>query len=711
MPRLLTPPPVAPLAGLPPSLLKPVQFLKGVGPQRAALMARMGITNLWDLINHLPRVHEDRTRLTPLARLKPGAPATVSASVEHFEVAHVGRQLGLGRAVLRDESGGFAVAVWFRRITPRYDAFAGLRQKLTPKVRVLLHGWVERNRHEFHIRVEEMEMAPSDTGPTLHMGRWVPVYELTEGLNGRWLRERLWEALPAADDVPESLPASLLEEHNLPPLAWAYRQAHFPASAAEAAQARRRLAFDEFFFLELALAQLRRDREKGPPAAPCRPTRTLLTPFRAALGFDFTPGQKQVIKDIFSDMEKTTPMSRLLQGDVGSGKTVVALAAMLLCVENGRQACLMAPTEILAEQHFRTMGKFLSGLAVRPALVTRHGTAKERAAQRERLASGEIDLAVGTHALLEDAVAFKNLGLAVVDEQHRFGVRQRARLTAKAQAPHTLIMTATPIPRTLALTLYGDLSVSTIQQPPPGRPVLTTHWTLEENAFDSLRRAVAQGGQGFVVYPLVEESEKLDLRAAVKEWDRLKRQVFPDLRVGLLHGQMKPSEKDQAMALFQKGETQVLVATPVVEVGIDVPNASMMVIMHAERFGLAQLHQLRGRVGRGVRPSACYLVSSARGEEASARLRLMCQTRDGFRLAEEDLKLRGPGEFLGEAQHGVIPLKAGDLVRDGDLIEETREAALALLADDPLLKKPAHAGLGEALRIRFSGRFALGRTA
>ncbi|HRY30648.1 MAG TPA: ATP-dependent DNA helicase RecG, partial [Elusimicrobiota bacterium] len=376
----------------------------------------------------------------------------------------------------------------------------------------------------------------------------------------------------------------------------------------------------------------------GPPAAALPPTRTLLTPFKTALGFEFTAAQKRVINEIFADMSRTKPMNRLLQGDVGSGKTVVALSAMLLAVENGRQAALMVPTEILAEQHFLTLKKFFNNLPVSWALFSRGVPAAQRRRQEEQLRTGEIQIAIGTHALIQETVAFKDLGLVVVDEQHRFGVLQRAELQRKSQSPHVLIMTATPIPRTLALTLYGDLSTSVIDELPPGRPAITTHWTLEDNAFAAIRQTVKEGKQAYIVVPLVEESEKLDLRAAVKEWERLKTRVFPEFTVGLLHGRMKPQEKEAAMAQFMAGQTHIMVATPVVEVGIDVANATVMMVMDAERFGLAQLHQLRGRVGRGKESSACYLVSDPKSADAAQRMRLICMTQDGFKLAEEDLK-------------------------------------------------------------------------
>ncbi len=690
---------------------KPVQYLKGVGPARAEVLKKLGILTVGDLLFHFPRAHDDRTEKVPIAKAQPGTDKTLRGRVEGFEVLPVGRNLAMGRALLGDGT-GYIWAVWFRRATPRYDVFASLSRRLVKGTPLMVHGATERVHQETQIRVEEHEILSDRQDQPLHVDRLVPLYPLTEGVDARWLRELIWRALQEhLPFVRDPLPASFLQDHRLIPLAQAVRGFHFPATWAERDQARRRLAFEEFFFLELALARARRQRQEGPPAPPCKPSRVYLTPFRNGLGFDFTASQKQVINQIFADMAGKKPMNRLLQGDVGSGKTVVALSAMLLAAENGLQAVLMAPTEILAAQHFLTLDRFLKGLPLRRALFTRDVPKKQRTLQLKELEEGRIHIAVGTHALIQDNVAFHKLGLAVIDEQHRFGVRQRAQLQRKASAPHVLVMTATPIPRTLALTLYGDLSVSTLREMPPGRAPLTTHWTLEDNAFAAVRRAVERKQQAYVVYPLVDESDKLDLRAAVKEWERLRTRVFPDFCVGLLHGRLKSEEKETAMARFASGEIQVLAATPVVEVGIDVPNATVMVVMNAERFGLAQLHQLRGRVGRGTEPSACYLVSDTTSPDASQRLKLLCSTVDGFKLAEEDLKARGPGEFLGEAQHGLLPLKVGDLVKDTPLIEEAREAAFRMVQEDPSLEKAPHRAFREELRARFAGRLFFGQVA
>jgi len=687
-----------------------LQFLKGVGPFRAKALEKLALTTVSDLIHHFPRSYEDR-RLTDLRRLRPGTTACVEGTVLTFATQMTGRQLALGKAALQVGAGTLS-AVWFRRFSYRYDVFAPLQKQLQPGAKIRVYGLVERDLAGLQIRVEDQETAPAEGQESLHTGRIVPVHDLTEGIHARWLRALIYDGLQKhLGEFDEPHAPDFLEKHGLAPLAWALRAIHFPESAADAEKARRRLAFDEFFLLELALTRVRRQRAEGPPAAPCRPTKACLTPFRNALGFDFTPAQKRVINEIFADMGEPKPMNRLLQGDVGSGKTVVALSAMLLAHENGLQSAFMAPTEILAEQHFLTMSKLLKGLPVRARLVTGSLTKTDKDEARRALAEGAADIAVGTHALLEDDVAFKRLGLAVIDEQHRFGVRQRGKLQTKALAPHALTMTATPIPRTLAMTLYGDLAVSTVRELPPGRPPLTTHWTIEENAWTAVRSAVARGEQAYVVFPLIEESDKLALKAALKEHARLSGTVFKGLSVGLLHGRMKPAEKEAAMARFAKGEDKILVATPVIEVGIDVPNATVIVITDADRFGLSQLHQLRGRVGRGTKPSACYLLTSKASDTARQRLELLCRSRDGFRLSEEDLKIRGPGEFLGDAQHGALRFKAGDLLRDADLIAEARRAAETLLEEDPALARPALHSLRRALENRYAGRWTLGTTA
>ncbi len=684
-----------------------LQYLPGVGPARAKALAKLGLSTVGDLLRHFPRAHEDRRLVPPSAWGSPGTAVAAQGTARDFQVSSAGKDLLIGRASLAGD-GRFFEALWFRRRSFRFDPFDGLRKRLSPGARLAVYGPWQSGPRGPEIRVEDHDF-PTDA-PSPHMDRLVPVYDLTEGVDGRWLRGLAWAVRDTAGTAADALPETVRLEHRLPGLGEALGEFHFPSSPEARDQARRRLAFDEFFFLEMALARLRRGREEGPPAPRCQPTRKLLTPFRQALGFDFTSAQRRVINEIFEDLARPRPMNRLLMGEVGSGKTVVAVSALLLAAEAGFQAALMAPTEILAEQHAHGLARLLRGLPVRWARVTGGRTASQKRRDRDALASGEIQIAVGTHALLEDEVAFKALGLAVIDEQHRFGVDQRATLGAKGVSPHVLLMTATPIPRTLALTVYGDLSVSVIDQLPPGRPGIATRWSPEGDALAAVRRAVEEGRQAYVVFPLVEESERLDLRAVLKGWEHLK-SVFPGLAVGLLHGRLKSAEKEAAMSAFARGEVQILAATPVIEVGIDVANATVLVVMNAERFGLAQLHQLRGRVGRGAHASECHLVSGAPSVEAAERLRLLCRTSDGFKLAEEDLRRRGPGEFLGEAQHGLPEFRVGNLASDGALIGGAREAAFSLVARDPDLSLPEHRPLAEDLHRRFAHRLRFGRVA
>jgi ATP-dependent DNA helicase RecG len=512
----------------------------------------------------------------------------------------------------------------------------------------------------------------------------------------------------------DPLAASIKVKQALPDLAWALSRYHFPSNWAERDKARERLAFDEFFFLELALAMNRQERDQLPKDISYVIRKTLLTPFKNRLGFEFTRAQTRVINEIFRDMQRASPMNRLLQGDVGSGKTVVALSAALLAIENGCQAAFLAPTEILANQHALSIERLFKGLPVSTALLTGSTPKSERKSILARIKEGKINLVIGTHAILGDEVQFEKLGLVVIDEQHRFGVRQRARLVTKSQQPDVLIMTATPIPRTLALTLYGDLDVSVIDASPEGRVPIKTSCASETEAFSRIEAELQKGRQAYLVFPLVGESEELAKRsgkavlAATKEFDRIKSR-FPGYSVALLHGQMDSDEKKKAMEQFRSGAVSVLVATPVIEVGIDVPNATAIAIVNPERFGMAQLHQLRGRVGRGAFSSECILIHDVADEEPGGRLSLFCSVQDGFKLAEEDLKLRGPGEFVGEAQHGLPFFRVGDLINDGLLISQAREAAKSLVEGEIALTYKELALINRTLQKRFGTKLHLSR--
>jgi ATP-dependent DNA helicase RecG len=515
--------------------------------------------------------------------------------------------------------------------------------------------------------------------------------------------------------LPEAQQADLISEElrarmNLKPKRWALQTIHFPKTLVEKEQARESLAFEEFLILEIALGLLRRKVQHEIKNHRYELKRTLLTPFREKLGFELTSAQKRVIREIFDDLMKPSPMHRLLQGDVGSGKTLVALCAMLLAVENEGQAALMAPTEILAEQHALTFGRFLKDSPVRCALLTGRLTASQKKRLCEAVSKGDVDLVIGTHALIQKTVKFKSLRLAVIDEQHRFGVEHRSLLRQKGMVPDLLVMTATPIPRTLALTVYGDLNASVVDQLPPGRSPVATHHVPEEEAYRRIREEIRKGHQAYIVYPLVEESDKLELKAAVQEAEILQKTIFPDLRVGVLHGQLSSREKDAVMEAFRARQLDVLMATSIIEVGIDVPNATVIAIQHAERFGLSTLHQLRGRVGRGAGVSTCLLIAEIKNDDARRRIQIMTETNDGFRISEEDLSLRGPGEVMGVMQHGMPEFRVGNLVRDARIIQQARQTAEEILAKHEGLGAAEHRALREAVVRQYGARWALGLT-
>src|SRR5882724_13094843 len=686
----------------PPGLRTPLQFLKGVGPQRAALLAKKALTTVEDALFFVPLRHEDRTRLTPFRALQPGQAQTCSGVIVGLSPPPPGRSRMPFTAMLRDDS-GYVTASWF--------GGSYLGRVLKRGQRLVLHGKVIRYKGAINLQHPDYEIVEAGEDERLHTGRLVPVYSTTEGLHQRALRRLMWTIVEQfTDGVAEILPEPARTRRRLAALPVALRDAHFPENENALATAHRRLAFDDFLFLQLGLAILRSRTTRARGVA-LNPPGDLVSRLRAALPYRLTSAQERVWSEIRRDMAAPFPMHRLLQGDVGSGKTVVAALAVLTAIEAGYQAAVMAPTEILAEQHFMTFRHLLEPLGVRLTLLTSSLKPRERAARRAALAAGDTACVVGTHALVQEGVEFRRLGLVVVDEQHRFGVEQRARLRGKGEHPDLLVMTATPIPRTLALTIYGDLDVSVLDELPPGRrPIVTVARTEGKRRaiYKFLREQVAGGRQIYVVYPLVEESEALDLKAATNMARHLADEVFPDLVVGLLHGRLNFDEKDAIMQRFKAGEIHVLVSTTVIEVGIDVPNASVMLIEHAERFGLSQLHQLRGRVGRGEWKSYCILLTAGHlTDEARRRIDAMTSTNDGFRIAEVDLELRGPGEFFGTRQSGLPELRATDLLRDTSLLEEARREASGIIARDPELADPAHRALRAALLARWRGKLAL----
>jgi ATP-dependent DNA helicase RecG len=604
--------------------------------------------------------------------------------------------------MIRDVS-GFLNCAWFNQ---PYLARVFKRGQ-----RLIVHGKVQPyGRGPLQMLVKDYEVVEDGPDEMLHAGRLVPVYPLTEGLTQRPFRRLMKRLVDGwADQIDDPLPDRVRVGRALSPLPQAIRGAHFPETEDEQAAAHRRLVFDDFFLLETGLA-IRRHREGRRRGLAMNPPGALVRRLRASLPYTLTAAQERVWGEIRADMAEPYPMSRLLQGDVGSGKTVVAALAILTAIESGYQAALMAPTEILAEQHMITLSQLLEPLGVRVVLLTGAVKGKARQAAAAAAEAGEAGCVIGTHALVQGSLGFKRLGLAVIDEQHRFGVAHRAAIRGKGESPDVLVMTATPIPRTLALTLYGDLDVSVLDELPPGRrPVVTVARgeSKRREIYDFLRKQIGDGRQIYVVCPLVEESEDSDLKAASEMAERLQRDVFPERRVGLLHGRLGFQDKERVMREFKEGAVHVLVSTTVIEVGIDVPNASVMLVEHAERFGLSQLHQLRGRVGRGSWKSYCVLLAGRSSEDAQRRIAAMTGTNDGFRIAEVDLELRGPGDFFGTRQSGLPEFRVADLLRDGAMLEEARREAFALVQADPQLSASEHRGLRGALLARWRGKLDL----
>ena len=660
-----------------------VRTIKGIGEQRAKALSKLGITTLRDLISWFPRRYEDRRELRRIADLVPGETACVEAMVASPPtVSHIRKGMDLVKVRAVDASGTLDVTFFNQ---------TWLKNNLRQGETYVFCGRAEGSFFRKTMSSPVVEPA----GRREVTGRIVPVYPLTAGVSQLILSRSIRQGLDAcAEILPDALPDTVRQEHHLCRIGYAYENIHFPEDEKALELARRRLAFEELFFFTIGLARLRQRREVF-SVLPMGPVN--METFYRALPFTLTDAQRRCVQEALSDMASGVPMNRLVQGDVGSGKTMVAAACVYYAARNGRQAALMAPTEILAQQHCQGLSPLLESLGVRCALLTGSTPARAKRSIAAQLAAGEVDFVIGTHALITGGVEYANLGLVVTDEQHRFGVGQRAALAAKGDHPHILVMSATPIPRTLALILYGDLEVSVIDQLPPGRrPVQTFAVTgaYRSRIYAFLRKLIGEGRQVYIVCPAVEENDQLpDERKAVTSYaGKLRAEVFPDLRVAFVHGKMKPREKEAVMAAFAAHETDILVATTVIEVGVDVPNAAAMVIENAERFGLSQLHQLRGRVGRGPHQSYCILISDNQNEETRTRLKVMTKTSDGFRIAEEDLRLRGPGDFFGQRQHGLPGLKAADLGCDTQLLQEARQAAEALLERDPdLVSCPATA--------------------
>ncbi len=696
----------APAGGLKPET--PLAEIRGVGPRTASRLAQLGLFVVRDLVHYYPRDYLDYANLVRISGLEPGSTATIVATVRRCRgfISPRNPQLAILELQLADPTGNLRVSRFFAGRRFASPGWLKSQERQFPSgATVAVSGLVKEGPYAPQFQDPLMEVLASPQAPVRspQIGRLIPVYGLTEGLGAERMRQAIQALLPLVRRWPEPLPQSLLRQEQLMGRALALEQIHAPSDRDQLQASRRRLVFDEFLLMQLGLLQRRRQltQRPAPPltlaAAPPDGGLVggggLMERFLQLLPFPFTAAQARVLAEIRADLAQEQPMARLLQGDVGSGKTVVAIAALLSAIDAGCQGALMAPTEVLAEQHQARLAAWLPQLHVRCALLTGSTPTRRRRQLLDDLVNGQLQLLVGTHALLEDPVQFARLGLVVVDEQHRFGVRQRDRLLNKGLQPHLLTMTATPIPRTLALSVHGDLEVSQIDELPPGRtPIRTRLLRASERseAYDLIRAQVAQGQRAYVVLPLVEESEKSDLRSAVEVHRQLAGEVFPDLAVGLLHGRMASADKQAAIGAFARGHTPVLVSTTVVEVGVDVPEASVMVIEHAERFGLAQLHQLRGRVGRGAAASHCLLIHDGRNAGARQRLEVLVRSNDGFEIAEMDLRLRGPGQVLGTRQSGLPDLALASLADDGEVLERAREVARGILEQDPQLSGHPH---------------------
>ncbi len=671
-------------------LTDPVSILKGIGPAKVKQLEQLNIRTLGDLICHFPRGYEDRTRLVNICQLEVDTPACFKAIVAGTpRTHHIRKGLDLTRVQLADSTGRINVTFF----NSKYAA-----QSLCYGTEYIFYGTLTGDYGGYGMTnpiFEAVDSAPVTTR------RVLPIYPLTAGLSNAVMLKAVRQALQLCEAPAEVLPESVRREYGILSADRAYQAIHEPQSMAEAELAKKRLIFEEFFVFSAGLALLRASRAQKKTA---KYENLNLQPFYSCVPFRLTGAQSRAIEEIIRDVSSGAPMNRLVQGDVGSGKTMVAAAAMYLAVNNHRQAAMMAPTEILAEQHYASLKRLFEPLGIRTVLLTGSMTPKQKRELRQTVADGGADVVIGTHALLTDSTEFQNLGMVVADEQHRFGVAQRSKLTEKGEDPHLLVMSATPIPRTLALLMYGDLEVSVIDELPPGREPVDTFLVGEAyrpriNAF--IRKQVAQGHQCFVVCPAVEENGDLDLKAATVWAETLQKTVFPELRIALLHGQMKSAEKEAAMAAFARGEADVMVATTVIEVGVDVPNATLMVVEDADRFGLSQLHQLRGRVGRGGHKSYCILTSHNQNTETRQRLKALCQTTDGFKIAQEDLKLRGPGDFFGARQSGLPTFRVASLSMDLQTLKDAQAASAKWIDAEGTMDTPE----GIALRARIGELF------
>ena len=679
----------------------PIRYIKGVGPKKSEVFNAIDIGTVEDLLYYLPFRYEDRSHFTRVCDVKEGEVATIKGEVRTLGSIRTRTGLNIFQLAL-DDGTGVVYGIWFHQ--PYLKKIFKTGQK------IVMYGKVERH-DKLRINHPRYEILKGDDRDSIHVGRIVPVYHLTQELSQRNLRTIAFCAVSDySRSIQDILSTKMRARNKLVDLAFGIKNIHFPANYESLNRAYKRIVFDEFFLLQLAIAIKKRDRVLGEKGVAHNIDKDKARDFIESLPFELTDGQRRAIEAIERDMASPRPMNRLIQGDVGSGKTIVACHALLLAAGNGFQGVFMAPTEILAEQHYLTLTKIFMDLDINVALLVQGISPKERSRILEDAREGRIDVLIGTHAVIQEGVDFKNLGLAVIDEQHKFGVSQRAKLQGGQRPPDVLLMTATPIPRTLAMTVYGDLDVSVIRELPPGRGEITTYWVSDsdrEKVYHFLREEISKGRQAYVVYPRLEETAVEDLRSAKLMYEELKDRIFKDLRVGLIYGKMESKKKDSIMRSFKKGDIDMLISTVVVEVGIDVSNASVMVVENAERFGLSQLHQLRGRIGRGKHESYCVLVSDSDKETAQKRLTAMTESQDGFQIAEEDLKLRGPGDIFGTRQHGLPEIRFGNIVRDMEIMEVARREAFSLIAEDPRLDNHENRFIKRALDKRFKERMSL----
>ncbi|NQU74534.1 MAG: ATP-dependent DNA helicase RecG [Candidatus Omnitrophica bacterium] len=680
----------------------PVQYIKGVGPKRADLLKQMALHTAEDILYNLPRRYEDRSNFTPISKVTSGQRHTLKGQVLTFGLKKTKRGISVFQVAIGDNT-GVIYAMWFNQ--PFVKKYFKVGQKIILYGKVDMYDVLVINQPEYEILDDN-----DDGEDSAHIGRIVPIYPLTKEVAQKFIRALTKKVVEDYNRfLHDTLPTKIRAKNKLVDIRFAINNIHFPTNNENLKRAYQRVVFEEFFILQCAIA-LRKKDVKTEEGLSHRVEGELMESFKKSIPFELTKGQAEAIRHIENDMKDPKPMNRLLEGDVGSGKTIVATYALVLTVQNGFQGTIMVPTEILAEQHYLNLSKILVPLGINVSLLIRSipDSAKEKI--KQQIKDGDADIVVGTHALIQEAIEFKRLGLCVIDEQHKFGVTQRDVLRRKGKKPDVLVMTATPIPRTLALTVYGDLDISIIRELPPGRRPISTYWVEDderEKVYKFVGEQVKLGRQAYIVYPRIHESKSSEVLAATQMYDRLKDEVFKDFKVGLMHGQIDGAEKDKIMTDFKKGEINILISTVVIEVGIDVPNASVMVIENAERFGLAQLHQLRGRVGRGEHDSYCILLSNPTTKDAKKRLEALTETVDGFAIAEEDLELRGPGEFFGTRQHGLPEIRFGNIVSDMEIMEQARKEAFELIHRDPGLNAPENKLLKEILYSRFKGRAGL----